>query len=176
MSTNNTAAPADNTDSEQLDSIDRQLIEVTQQGLPLDLNPYQVIADELWLEEDEVIERLQKMMDRGLIRRIGLVPNHYRLGYKFNAMTVWDVPDDKVTELGQQVGAMDFVSHSYERPRHLPLWRYNLFAMVHGRSEAEVEQKVAQLRELLKEHLRDGKRLDSKRILKKTGMRIKRAV
>ncbi len=170
---NTTAEPASNASA--LDATDRQLIEATQQGLPLDLHPYQRIAEQLELDESEVIERLQQMMDRGLIRRIGLVPNHYRLGYKYNAMTVWDVPDEQVTQLGKQVGAMDFVSHSYERPRHLPLWRYNLFAMVHGRSEAEVEQKVAQLRELLQQHLRDGIRLDSKRILKKTGMRIKRS-
>ena len=93
---NTTAEPASNASA--LDATDRQLIEATQQGLPLDLHPYQRIAEQLELDESEVIERLQQMMDRGLIRRIGLVPNHYRLGYKYNAMTVWDVPDEQVTK------------------------------------------------------------------------------
>ena len=61
------------------------------------------------------------------------MPNHYRLGFRANGMTVWDVDDARVDELGEQVGALAFVSHCYRRPRALPDWPYNLFAMVHGR-------------------------------------------
>ena len=158
-----------------LDALDRQLIEETQQGLPLTVKPYQAIAERLNSSEDEVIARLERMMTQGIVRRIGVVPNHYKLGYRYNLMTVWDVPDEDVTSLGKSVGGLDFVSHSYERPRHLPLWRYNLFAMVHGRSEAEVEKKVSVIKEMLGSHCRDFRLLNSKRILKKTGLRLKKS-
>ncbi|MEH6813020.1 MAG: AsnC family transcriptional regulator [Motiliproteus sp.] len=160
--------------SHVLDSLDRQLIEETQQGLPLVAKPYLHIAEKLGVSEDEVLTRMERMTARGIIRRIGLVPNHYKLGYRFNLMTVWDIPDEQVSHLGPMVGALDYVSHSYERPRHLPLWRYNLFAMVHGRSEEEVQQKVDGVKALLGEHCQDYRLLNSKRILKKTGLRIKK--
>ncbi len=108
----------------------------------------------------------------GIIRRIGAVPNHYALGLKFNGMTVWDVADERAAELGAKVGALSFVSHCYLRPRHLPLWPYNLFAMVHGKSREEMEAKVAEIAALLGEAARDHAVLGSTRILKKTGLRI----
>ena len=87
-------------------------------------------------------------------------------------MSVWDVPDERIRELGQKIGELDFVSHCYHRPRHLPGWPYNLFAMVHGRDRPEVEAKVAQIAALLGESDRGHTVLYSTRILKKTGLRI----
>jgi DNA-binding Lrp family transcriptional regulator len=112
------------------------------------------------------------MQERGIVRRIGAVPNHYRLGYRANGMSVWDLPDDRVSQLGRQVGALDFVSHCYRRPRRLPAWPYNLFAMVHGRSRAEVEDQVARIAALLGDAVRAHDVLYSTRILKKTGLRL----
>ena len=63
-----------------------------------------------------------RMLASGVIRRIGAVPNHYRLGLRGNGMTVWDVPDELAVELGERVGALDFVSHCYQRPRHPGVW------------------------------------------------------
>ena len=76
-------------------------------------------------------------MAQGVIRRIGLVPNHFRLGVAANGMTVWDVDDDEAEKLGAWVGALDFVSHCYLRPRALPDWPYNLYTMVHSTSKEE---------------------------------------
>jgi DNA-binding Lrp family transcriptional regulator len=87
-------------------------------------------------------------------------------------MSVWDVPDDRVDQLGASVGGFEFVSHCYRRPRRLPQWPYNLFAMVHGKSRDEVEQKVSQIAALLGEHVRSHTILYSTRILKKTGLRL----
>jgi siroheme decarboxylase len=87
-------------------------------------------------------------------------------------MSVWDVDDDKVDVLGATVGALDSVSHCYRRPRRLPLWRYNLFAMVHGRSRAEVEAMVTGIACALGPAARAHDVLDSTRILKKTGLRF----
>jgi len=155
-----------------IDNIDRNIIKATQTGLPLTPRPYHTIAKQLGLTTDEVMERLQKMLNCGIIRRIGAVPNHYALGYRYNGMTVWDVPDEQIDNLGKMVGALEFVSHCYRRPRHLPEWSYNLFAMVHGKSQADVEQQIQQIIELLGEYNRGHKTLYSTRILKKTGLRI----
>jgi DNA-binding Lrp family transcriptional regulator len=112
------------------------------------------------------------MLASGVIRRIGAVPNHYRLGWTENGMSVWDVEDARLPELGPQVGALPFVTHCYRRPRRPPLWPYNLFAMVHGRAPAEAAAKVEEIRGLLGDACHGHTVLVSTRILKKTGLRL----
>lgn len=162
---NDTPAPA-------IDEIDRALIVATQAGLPLVARPYHALAESLGLDAELVMARLRRMQERGVIRRVGVVPNHYAIGYRANGMSVWDVPDALVDQMGAAVGAFEFVSHCYHRPRRLPEWPYNLFAMVHGKSRDEVEQKVEQIAALLGEHARSRTILYSTRILKKTGLRL----
>ncbi|MDH3666137.1 MAG: AsnC family transcriptional regulator [Paracoccaceae bacterium] len=157
----------------RLDPTDRRLIAATQAGLPLTPAPYAKIAADLGLGEGEVIARLSAMQDRGVIRRVAAAPNHYALGMTANGMTVWDVADARARELGAAVGALDFVSHCYLRPRALPDWPYNLFAMVHGGDRDEVEAKRGRIAVLLGADCRASDILYSTRILKKTGMRIK---
>jgi DNA-binding Lrp family transcriptional regulator len=118
------------------------------------------------------MERLASMRSCGIIRRIAAVPNHYALGYRANGMSVWNVPDDSVGRLGRLIGELDFVSHCYQRPRHLPLWPYNLFAMVHGSTREAVEGQVEEIAALLAGYSRGHEVLYSRRILKKTGLRI----
>lgn len=155
-----------------LEKIDRAIILATQTGLPRVPRPYHAVAAQLGVSPEEVMLRLSKMLDAGIIRRIGAVPNHYALGYRANGMSVWDVPDDRVRELGRHIGALDCVSHCYRRPRIPPEWPYNLFAMVHGHDRAEVESKVARIAALLGEANCGHAVLYSTRILKKTGLRI----
>ncbi|MCC6531605.1 MAG: Lrp/AsnC family transcriptional regulator [Burkholderiales bacterium] len=155
-----------------IDPMDRALVLATQAGLPLVPRPYDAIGEALGISGEEVRSRLAAMLAQGAIRRIGAVPNHYRLGYRANGMTVWDVDDAEVDRLGALVGSQAFVTHCYRRPRRLPHWPYNLFAMVHGKSRAEVEQKVRTLAELIGSACRDSDVLYSKRILKKTGVRL----
>ncbi|MEA3291091.1 MAG: Lrp/AsnC family transcriptional regulator [Pseudomonadota bacterium] len=157
-----------------LSDLDRRIIEATQAGLPLDPKPYHRIAQTLGVEPALVQERFRRMLESGVIRRIGAVPNHYKLGYSANGMTVWDVLDNRIAALGPRVGELAFVSHCYHRPRHLPDWPYNLFAMVHGRSRDEVRKKAAEIEELLGDDCRNGEILFSTRILKKTGLRLRR--
>ncbi len=157
----------------KMDEKDRAIVAATQEGLPLVPDPWAEVARRAGLDKAEVLERLRAMSERGAIRRVGIVPNHYKLGWTANGMSVWDVPDELVDELGGKVGALSFVTHCYRRPRHLPEWPYNLFAMVHGRSRAEVEGKVAQIAQVLKPHVRDFDVLYSTRILKKAGLRIR---
>ena len=155
-----------------IDELDRKIVRATQAGLPLQAEPYSEVADVCGCDTQTVIERMQRMLNCGVIRRIGAVPNHYRLGLHANGMSVWDVDDKRLLELGSQVGRLDFVSHSYERPRHLPLWPYNLFAMIHGHDREEVMQKQAQIAALLGSDCRHSDLLFSTRILKKTGLRL----
>ena len=156
-----------------LDAMDRAIVAATQAGLPLVPRPYHTVAARLGLEPAEVMQRLQRMLDTGAVRRIAAVPNHYALGYRANGMSVWDVSDEQIGEAGRTVGALPFVSHCYRRPRHRPLWPYNLFAMVHGRTRAEVEAHVAEIAAALGERQRAHDVLYSRRILKKTGLRLK---
>lgn len=156
----------------RIDDVDRRLIRATQGGLPQVPRPYHALAEALGLAPEDVMARLRRMRARGIIRRIGAVPNHYRLGYTANGMTVWDVADDEIADAGRAVGALAFVSHCYHRPRHPPLWPYTLFAMVHGRSRDDVETRVAEIAALLGDRSRAHAVLYSTRILKKTGLRL----
>jgi DNA-binding Lrp family transcriptional regulator len=165
------AAPAEDV---ALDELDRRIVRVTQAGLPLAPRPYHAIAEQVGATAEDVMARLARMQACGIIRRIGAVPNHYALGYRANGMSVWDVPDAEVSRLGRMIGALEFVSHCYHRPRRPPAWPYNLFAMVHGRSREEVEAQVAEIARLLGPHDRGHAVLYSTRILKKTGLRIGR--
>ena len=155
-----------------LDELDRRIIRATQSGLPLVPRPYEAVGAALGISGEQVRERLQAMLDEGLIRRIGAVPNHYRLGFTANGMSVWDVADERVDELGERIGQLPFVSHCYRRPRRAPVWNYELCAMLHGRSREEVEAQAQQVAALLGDACRAHDILYSTAILKKTGLRI----
>lgn len=156
-----------------LTDFDRALIAATQAGLPLVRRPYEAVGAMLGVSGQIVRERLAQMIESGLVRRIGAVPNHYRLGFTANGMTVWDVDDARVDALGERVGALPGVSHCYRRPRRLPVWRYNLYAMVHGRSRGAVERQAARIAALLGDACRAHEILYSTAILKKTGLRLR---
>ena len=154
-----------------LSEFELRLIRATQAGLPLLPRPYHALAEQLGCAPETVQTALAEMLARGLIRRIGAVPQHMRLGWTANGMTVWDVDDAALPALGARVGALSFVSHCYERPR-APGWPYNLFAMLHGRSRAEVQAQRAELRALLGPACRADDILYSTATLKKTGLRL----
>ena len=122
-------------------NLEQALISVIEQGLPLVPRPYADIALQIGCSEQEVIEGLQALKNRGDIKRFGVVVRHRKLGYRANGMVVWDVPDDEVKRLGHCMGQYSFVTLCYRRPRQLPEWGYNLFTMVHGRNRQEVEKK-----------------------------------
>ena len=87
-----------------LSNRDRELIVATQSGLPLVSDPWAKLGKQLDMPADEVLSRFQRMQEAGVIRRVGAVPDHYKLGYRFNGMTVWDVRDDAIAQLGEKVG------------------------------------------------------------------------
>ena len=123
-----------------LDAFDRALIAATQAGLPLVPRPYDAVGATLGVSGERVRQRLAELLHTGLVRRIGAVPHHYKLGFTANGMSVWDVDDARVDALGEKIGQLPGVSHCYRRPRHLPDWPYNLFCMIHGSARDEVLQ------------------------------------
>ncbi|GAB7019732.1 siroheme decarboxylase subunit beta [Halostagnicola bangensis] len=163
-------------DRDTLSPDERDLLLEVQDGLPLTETPYADVAETIGQETGWVLETVKRFDLEGKIRRIGVVPNHYKLGYTENGMTVWDVPDDLVSTVGPEVAGLSFVTHCYERPRHDDVWPYNFFAMTHGRSEAESQRRIEQVRETMSEHWAveedDWDSLFSTEILKKTGIRL----
>ncbi len=163
--------------SPNLTPLERQFIVCTQKGLPIVSEPYRAIAEQLQMSVEQTLAMADDLLQRGIIRRIAAVPNHYRAGYIFNGMTVWDVKDDEIHKFGNLVGKLPFVSHCYRRPRKLPEWNYNLFAMIHGKNEQQISEYRTQIKELLADVLQSnaGKSNDmltSSKILKKTGLRL----
>jgi DNA-binding Lrp family transcriptional regulator len=121
-----------------LDTTNRALIALIQDGLPIDPRPFAHIAEQLGIDEQEVIQRIEALRGDGVITRFGVVVRHHELGYRANAMVVWDVPDDRVDEVGKCLGDIDCITLCYRRPRRLPMWPYNLFCMIHGKDRQRV--------------------------------------
>jgi len=180
------AGPAvEPSDRSTLTPAERDLVVEIQGGLPVTATPYRDVADAIGADVDWVVRTIKRFDLEGKVRRVGVIPNHYALGYTENGMTVWDVPDEVVDEVGPAVAALPFVTHCYRRPRHEGVWPYNFFAMTHGRSEEESEARIERVRETMAEHWDvDPERasraegdanwdtLFSTRILKKTGIRL----
>ena len=156
-----------------IDDKDLEIVKATQAGLPFSRDPYGDIAATVGLTRDDLMQRLERMLAQRMIRRIGVVPNHYAIGYQANGMSVWDVDDNACRHLGEEIGALPFVSHCYRRPRHLPDWPYNLFAMIHATDRDAVEARVEEIAALLGASSRAHEVLYSTEILKKTGLRLR---
>ncbi|HMW56463.1 MAG TPA: Lrp/AsnC family transcriptional regulator [Accumulibacter sp.] len=129
-----------------LDEFERRLVMALQEGLPLFIRPFSVLASRVGCEEREVLERIRRWCAEGIIKRFGVVVRHHELGYTANAMLVHDIPDASVSAIGERLACESGVNLCYRRPRVLPSWRYNLFCMIHGQARAEVEARIAELR------------------------------
>lgn len=154
-----------------LSQTDRRLIAALEDGLPLTPRPYATLGAALGLDEEAVIARIKSLRAAGVIRRFGIIVRHHELGYRANAMTVFDVPDAGVAEAGAALARLPYVTLSYRRPRRPPLWPYNLFCMIHGRDQMAVEALIADAS--LAAGLADVPRavLFSRRRFKQTGTR-----
>ncbi len=131
----------------ELSDSDLDLVSVLADGLPLVDRPYRAVGQAVGLSEDAVIARIKAMSAVGIIRRFGVIVRHHELGFRANAMAVWDIPDPLVGELGRRLGDSPEVTLCYRRPRRLPDWPFNLFCMVHGRDRDAVEAAIRGLAE-----------------------------
>ncbi|MEW6276565.1 MAG: siroheme decarboxylase subunit beta [Bacillota bacterium] len=129
-----------------LNKLDRALVRELQEGLPLVKRPFLAIAQKLGMSEAEVLARVRKFIERGVIRRFGAAVRHQDLGYVANAMVVWRVPDERVPEVGRIMASFSEVTHCYERVRASG-WPYNLYTVIHGRTEEQCREAAARIAE-----------------------------
>jgi len=128
-----------------IDFIDRQLIEVLQDGLATVSRPYALIGKQLNISEEQVIVRLSRLKQLGIIKRLGVIVNHRKLGYQSNAMIVFDVADHLLEQISEHVSQFSFVNLCYLRPRQGVQWPYNLYCMIHGKNREKVLQQLEHL-------------------------------
>jgi siroheme decarboxylase len=128
-----------------LSSEQRRLVAALQPGLPLVARPFAAIGQQIGMSEAEVLAIIADWQESGVVKRLGVVVRHHELGYKANAMVVFDVPDDIVSEVGARLAHEQGVTLCYRRQRHMPQWPYNLYCMVHGRSREEVLPVIERL-------------------------------
>ncbi len=133
--------------AQPIGEIERRLISVLQEGLPMFIRPFQLIAGRVGTSEAEVLGRIQRWLEDGAIKRFGVVVRHHELGFRANAMLVHDIPDERVSEIGRALAEEQPVTLCYRRPRCLPEWPYNLFCMIHGRERGEVDATIVELRQ-----------------------------
>ncbi len=155
---------------QSLDTLDRALLELTCGDIGDDPFPYARLAETLYTSEEEVLRRLAHFHIRGIHRRFGAVLHHRRAGYIANGLSVWDVPEEQVEQVGMLMAGFAEVSHCYERPR-LPDWPYNLYAMVHAMSQEECDAAVRRIAEATGQQTYEV--LYSLREFKKTSMQYR---
>ena len=124
------------------DELTSALIAAISRGLPMVRRPYAALAEELKCSEQAVIDGVARLAARGDLKRFGVVVRHRQLGYRANAMVVWDIPDFRVDEVGRLMSSFEFITLCYQRPRRMPDWPYNLFCMIHGRDRDAVNEQV----------------------------------
>ena len=130
------------------DALEQRLIAALQPGLDLVSRPFARLGEKVGITEGEVLARISGWIDEGLVKRFGVVVRHQELGYRANAMVVFDAPDREVDRIGRQLAAEAAVTLCYRRSRSLPDWPYNLYCMVHGRSRGEVQPVIEHLSRL----------------------------
>lgn len=151
------------------DPRDRSILAAIENGLPLVEYPYHAVADRLAFDQAEVIERLEHLVAAGVVTRFGCVVRHDKLGFKANAMAVWDIPDAMVEAVAATFARHPSVTLCYLRPRRLPLWPYNLFCMVHARVRHDAFAAIDELNLLADTGLNRQAVLFSNRCFKQRG-------
>jgi DNA-binding Lrp family transcriptional regulator len=144
---------------------DKPLLSLLSRDLGRSAAPYAEMARKLGWTEEEVLKRVDELRAQGVIRRLGAVLVHQRAGFPANAMVVWQVEPERLDEAGRALGALEGVSHCYWRAE-APGWPYNLYTMVHARSQGELQAAVESMAALAR--AADWRTLGSLQELKKT--------
>lgn len=117
---------------------EQNILSYLQGNIPISKEPFADIAKELSIDEDDLIKTIQNWKEQGIIRRFGAVLQHHKAGMKANAMSVWEVPEDKIEAAAAIICNYPQITHCYERKTY-PEWTYNIYAMIHGKSKKECE-------------------------------------
>src|SRR5581483_3709301 len=106
--------------------------------MPIVSEPYAAAAARLGIGERALLDHLEGMRERGLLRRVAAILFHRRAGFSANGMGVWKVPQEQIAELGPRMASFRGISHCYQRPTYAD-WPYSVFTMAHGRSKEECD-------------------------------------
>jgi len=129
-----------------LTELDKQIIKLTQEDIELSSRPFKKYSEQLGIDEEFLIEKLREYEKYGLMRRFAAILYHRKAGFKANGMTVWEVPEERIEEVGYHIASYKSVTHCYQRTTGGD-WQYNLFSMIHGKSKEELinfVEKVSQ--------------------------------
>jgi siroheme decarboxylase len=126
------------TSPQPYDEFDRAVIRATQGNLPVISEPFGPAAEALGIPQPQLLDHLSAMQERRLLRRVAAILFHRRAGFSANGMGVWNVPDDRILEMGGRMSAFRGISHCYQRPTYAD-WPYSVFTMAHGRSKEECD-------------------------------------
>ncbi len=120
------------------------LVRLTQEDLPRVKHPFRLLAERVDLGEEELLLWLKKGLETGLIRRFAGLVKHTRAGLKGNIMVAWEVPEERLEEVGNFFAREKKITHCYERQSY-PEWPYNLYTMIHAKDEKEARETVYSL-------------------------------
>ena len=129
-----------------LTEIEKKIIASIQEDIPITERPYLAIAQNLQISEKKLLETLQSLCDRGIIRRFGATLRHQQTGFTANAMAAWQVDEDRIEEVGHKMAAYRQVSHCYRR-NPTAHWPYNLYTMIHADNEAACRETARKMAE-----------------------------
>lgn len=151
-----------------LSDLDKAIIREIQEDLPLIPQPYLEIAGRLGISEEQLLQRIEYLQEKGYIRRFGAALRHREMGLKANPMIIMRVPEERIEEVGNKLASLDRVTHCYQRPMlpHLP---YNLFVMIHAETKEECFDLAEEMAKMV--GIKDYDMLFSEKELKKTSMR-----
>jgi siroheme decarboxylase len=124
-----------------LDDNEQKLVAALQDGLPIVPRPFNWLG----MREPEALATITRWIDKSIVKRFGIIVRHRELGYTANAMAVWNVPDNEVSEVGKRLADSGRVTLCYRRLRQEPHWPYNLFCMIHGKDRREVQTRIESL-------------------------------
>ena len=150
-----------------IDEIDKKIIRLIQGDIPLVPRPFAVMSDKIGISEDRIINKIQSLIDRGIIRRFGATLRHQEAGYSSNAMVAWNVPEERVEQVGMEMSGFREVTHCYLRERQIE-WNFNLYTMIHGENREECHRIAKRISESC--GIRDYDMLFSESEFKKTSM------
>jgi DNA-binding Lrp family transcriptional regulator len=131
---------------QKLSEKEKKVLKTLIEGLPICRRPFYEIAKKIKLSEEEVLEIIKSLMNKGIIRRLGITLRHNLAGIEGNAMVAWKIPEEKVEEIGTYLSSLPFVTHCYLRKTY-PDWSYNLYTMIHGKTKEEVLNRIKEIAE-----------------------------
>lgn len=148
----------------------KRILEALPADFPITDRPYDAMAAEMGISSEQLIRELALLKSRGVIRRISVIVAHRAVSYEGNAMVVWNVPAERVQQVGNIMAGFNEVSHCYERDT-AGYWPYNIYTMVHGKTREECIRVIEAMAK--RSGIRDYRMLFSKREFKKTSFSVR---